>query len=254
MTMHHKGGVTELMIRGRASEFGVEFVGFVRDFPNHTPDWARSFIVLGIPLILPLLETCPSIWGLEHERTVKILIGKAINRVSALFCNHDIKSERVEASWTEISEAGCRSGLGTIGENGLLLTKLYGPRVLWASVATSAEFECGEIAEINLCLNCGHCRRLCPAGARNFGDEACAAYERELSRDFKNPCWACLRACPVGEDRYLFESMDFEKYFDDRAPDDGEHGFPACKAWAHVRSYGSYPHADIDPKYKKYSD
>jgi ferredoxin len=241
----------ELMIRGRASAFGVEFVGFAGDFPNRTLGWARGFILFGAPLILPLLETCPSIWGLEHEKTVKILLDKAVNRVSALLCSMSCRTERLDAGLTELCEAGCRAGLGTIGENGLLLTKKYGPRVMWASAATSIALEYGEEAAGDLCRRCGYCRSLCPVSAGRIGDAACAAYERDLAHDFKNPCGACLRACPVGEDRRLFESFDFEKYFDEKAAA-GREPVPATyKAWAHIRAYGSYPHADIDPKHER---
>jgi epoxyqueuosine reductase QueG len=241
MAMIDVGGL-ELMITEKVSGFGVEFVGFTPDFPNKTFDWARSFILLGAPLILPLLDTCPSIWGHEHEKTVKILLEKAVNRVSALLCSLNCRTEKVDAGLGEIYKAGHKAGLGTIGENGSLLTKKYGPRVMWASAATSVEFKYRGGIDFDLCQRCGHCRRLCPAGADKIGGEACAAYEKKLAQDFKNPCGACLRACPVGEDRRLFESLDFGKYFEEKAALEGESGSAACRAWVHVRSYGSYPH------------
>jgi ferredoxin len=230
----------ELMIRRKALKFGAEFVGFTKDFPNQAPVWARSFILLGAPLILPLLETCPSIWGLEHEKTVKILLEKAVNRVSALLCSLSCRTEKIDAGLTELCEAGHHAGLGTIGENGLLLTEKYGPRAMWASAATSMEFEYGMAMSGDLCRRCGHCRRLCPVCAGRIGDVACAAYEKKLADDFKNPCGVCLRACPVGDDRILFESLDFDKYFGEKTEPGKEPLPPVCKAWAHVRSYGSY--------------
>ena len=235
----------ELMIREKASVFGVEFVGFAGNFPGRIFGWARSFILFGAPLILPLLETCPSIWGLEHEKTVKILLDKAVNRVLALLCGGNHRAEKMNADTAELCEAGRRAGLGTIGENGLLLTEKYGPRVMWVAAATSMVLEYGDAMTVELCRRCGYCRRLCPVRAGKIGDAACAAHENVLARDFKNPCGSCLRACPVGEDRKLFESLDFEKYFGEKTAPGERPTLPIYKAWAHVRSYGSYPHAEI---------
>ena len=232
-------------IMAKASSFGVEFAGFAPAMEIGKLEWPVTVIILASPLMLPLIETCPSIWGLEHERTVKILLAKAVNRVCAFLNAGGYKAEAVAASADELSEAASRAGLGSRGKNGRLLTRRYGPRVMMDALVTSREFELAGVKTEEFCSGCGNCQRACPAAAARAGNSACAAYGRELARDFKNPCWRCLRSCPVGDDRVLYDSFNFKKYFDESEIFSREPASTAYKPWRHIRSYGSYPHAEI---------
>jgi epoxyqueuosine reductase QueG len=235
----------------KASEFGADLIGFVQLDGMCGREWAQAFIILGIPLMLPIVETCPSIWGLEHEKTVKILLNKAANRVCALFNAEGHRTESVVMNLSELANVGRRAGLGSIGENGRLLTRKYGPRVITTSLATDMKL-CGKKPfGGELCLKCGNCRRACPVGAKKAGDPICTAYEAELATNFKNPCGACLRSCPIGEDRRLYDSVDVQKYFENGEYMSEDTRDKTYKAWAHIRGYGSYPHAEINSKHEE---
>jgi epoxyqueuosine reductase QueG len=237
----------EKEITERARSFGAELVGFAPvagwenepqdgppDFwsaagrsPLEIRDWAETVVVLGAPLLLPILDTCPSIWGLEQEKIVTGVLEKAADRVSALLTARGEDAVRAPLSDGELVFAGRRAGLGRAGKNRRLLTRDFGPRVKLIAVVTSfktAAFfetdpECPPAkSPKSPCLECDDCRRICPVGALDGpeGLSRCEARDRELRESFKNPCGSCMKVCPVGLDRALYRSRDFQKYFDER--------------------------------------
>jgi epoxyqueuosine reductase QueG len=61
----------------------------------------------------------------------------------------------------------------------------------------------------------------------------CAKRSKNLRKQYNSPCGICIKVCPVGEDRKVFNRKEtsiynhrngFEKYHD---------------AWEHVQRYGS---------------
>ncbi|MBI4777283.1 MAG: epoxyqueuosine reductase [Deltaproteobacteria bacterium] len=58
-----------------------------------------------------------------------------------------------------------RAGLGSYGENGLLVTREYGAAVRLSGVVTAAELEPGTPLEKDVCDHCMRCVEACPAGA-----------------------------------------------------------------------------------------
>lgn len=57
------------------------------------------------------------------------------------------------------------SGLGSFGQNNVLLTPEYGPRVRFVSIFTNAEVEGDSIKTKDLCIKCLACVRECPVNA-----------------------------------------------------------------------------------------
>jgi epoxyqueuosine reductase QueG len=55
-----------------------------------------------------------------------------------------------------------QAGLGSLGKNGLVITKTLGPRVGWATILTNAYFEPGEPFTQDLCGDCNECVKECP--------------------------------------------------------------------------------------------
>jgi ferredoxin len=242
--------MTKLDIADKASQFGIGLVGFTSAGGSGS-EWARTTVILAAQLMLPIVETCPSIWGLEHEKTVKILLSKAVNRVCAMLNANGYKAERAVMNADELADAASRAKLGSRGKNGRILTKKYGPRVLMDSLLSAAEFSYDDREDEELCLGCSNCLNACPAAAGKYEDSTCAAYGETLAKDFKNPCGKCLRVCPVGEDRFLYDSFNFQKYFDEDNFPVRNPGAKIYGPWAHVRNYGSYPHAAISPEFER---
>jgi epoxyqueuosine reductase QueG len=133
------------------------------------------------------------------------------------------------------------AGLGTFGLNNTLLTKEYGPRVRFVSIFTTAEIEGSAPMRKQLCTKCLRCVKACPVSAipgKEYPEgiidkKACATRAEQLYSRFLSPCGICIKVCPVGEDRKLFDRKDASMYEDKKR-------FPEYhRAWEHVRSYGS---------------
>ncbi len=115
------------------------------------------------------------------------------------------------------------AGLGWIGKNCLLTTRLHGPRVRWITVLTDAPLAAAGgkvIAESeNPCKNCSLCVELCPAQAFtgvpfNVAEHVDARFHREKCRQYLNDrnakygsrtygtpqasCGVCVYVCPFG--------------------------------------------------------
>jgi epoxyqueuosine reductase QueG len=72
------------------------------------------------------------------------------------------KGMRGEICWRR---AGARAGLGSIGENGLLVTRQFGAAVRLSGVVTEAELEPDAPLDEDACDHCLRCVDACPAAA-----------------------------------------------------------------------------------------
>ena len=72
------------------------------------------------------------------------------------------KGMRGEICWRR---AGVRAGLGSYGENGLLVTREFGSAVRVSGVVTAAELPGDPLAEEDVCDHCMRCVEACPVGA-----------------------------------------------------------------------------------------
>ena len=109
------------------------------------------------------------------------------------------------------------AGLGTMGDSGMLLTPQFGPRVRLATVLTDCPLPVPEMLLGDLCLHCGACAAICPAGSitpgRHFDSEhperyytdklACARYRDGNKEKYGSRfCNLCMAACPVGRNAH----------------------------------------------------
>ena len=223
-------------------------------YPQSIFPEARSVIVIGLPVSLPILETSPSIYYHDLYVTVNALLDQYTYRLanflnerghSSLFVPRDgysgIKSLlKNPVAFFSHRHAALLAGLGTFGVNNTLLTPEFGPRVRFGSVFTSAEIPPDPMQENELCTKCMHCVAMCPVRALNnekypqglTDKKACASHSAELNRRGISPCGICIKVCPVGEDRKLYRREDVSIYSRrDRFPE-------GHSAWEHVRSYG----------------
>jgi epoxyqueuosine reductase len=270
----------------RCQEMGIPMVGFApvtrwenppEELPHRFTEWiprefwpqsiypeTRTVIVIGLPVPLPVVETAPSIYYHELYKTVNTLLdGKAYQIANFLTENGypsislprdgygdiEVLLERPLAFFSH-KHAAYLAGLGSFGQNNVLLTPEYGPRVRFTSIFTAAEIEPDPIKTVNLCTRCLQCVKSCPVNAiplknKEKGDFpppldkiTCATRSKKLRGEYRSPCGICIKVCPVGEDRKVFEREDnsiytkkegFEKYH---------------RAWEHVRKYGSKNNVD----------
>jgi epoxyqueuosine reductase QueG len=256
-------------ISALAEKSGIEYVGFAPvsrwDAGDLIPDavdprslWpeAKTVIVLGAPVWLPLIEASPSVLGREQLFVTDKILEKAAYRIIIFLNEQGYKGLNVPKYRTgdpggppffPAEPAGYYAGLGTIGRNHRLLTERYGPRFQVKALFTGAELEGDPVYQKNICVSCGNCEKICPAGALRAGTrdtERCLAYTRRLERAYCD-CGGCVKVCPAGADRKLFNSCDFEKYFNEEAVLARNPGAEEYKSWVHIRGFGSADLADV---------
>ena len=65
--------------------------------------------------------------------------------------------------------AGVRAGLGSYGENGLLITREFGSAIRLAGILTSAPLKSDPVLGEDICDHCMRCLEACPVGALSEG-------------------------------------------------------------------------------------
>jgi len=73
---------------------------------------------------------------------------------------------RGEICWRR---AGVRSGLGSYGESGLLITKEFGTAIRISGLITSSDLKADSPLKEDVCEHCMQCIEACPAGALSGG-------------------------------------------------------------------------------------
>jgi epoxyqueuosine reductase QueG len=233
---------------------------------DYRPDaiWrlAKTVIVVGVPMLLPIVESTPSINYQEMYNASNVLLDQIAFRL-ALFLNGrgfpaipisrdgygnlEILLKKMPASFSHVY-AGKYAGVGTIGFSHNLINPQFGPRVRYVSVFTAAEIEGDPVIEKDLCKKCELCRRLCPVQAlaaspgrleAEFDAVACTRHHQALVSQSRWPCGVCLKVCPIGEDRKLYQRTNVADYLREAEalridPRDARY-----KHLTHLRTHGS---------------
>jgi epoxyqueuosine reductase len=256
-------------------EHGADLVGFAPverwDEAGEVPPdfrpraiWpaAKTVIVLGMEMPLPIVETTPSVLHKELYDTsnralddLAYALTRFLNRLghASFFFPRDgygsLKALRENnlAAFSQVMAAKY-GGLGTIGASHNLLTPEFGPRVRLVSVFTEVPLPPDPMIEKDLCIKCSACAKCCPKGAirmrpdqviADYDKTACLEMTEELTARRCYPCGICTKVCPIGKDRSLYkQTKTMKKYLQEtealaKDPDD-----PEYKSWTHVRKYG----------------
>ncbi|MCQ8893924.1 MAG: 4Fe-4S binding protein [Methanolinea sp.] len=223
-------------------------------YPRSIFPETESVIVIGLPVLLPIIETTPSIYYHEHYNTLNRLLDQftylIAERLNACgypsvpiprdgYGSIDVLREKPLAFFSH-RHAAFLAGLGTFGMNNMILTPRYGPRVRFSSVFTAAPLPPDPLLQEDLCTRCRKCVEMCPSGA--LPDEmypagltrkrACTDYSADLHRKYISPCGACIMVCPVGRDR-----DHFNRDARDLSLPEGKES-PRGRARSHVQAYG----------------
>jgi epoxyqueuosine reductase len=143
----------------------------------HLVPGAGSVIVFGREVPVQVYQLPPA------EKTLEMLrIGEATDRVAVRLANR-LRSEHIPAvpvplllpvtmhhgrlqGIIRLKRIAASGGLGTIGRSGLLISPVYGTRLILSGVVTALDGEhCRKMPVANICQHCGRCIRACPGGA-----------------------------------------------------------------------------------------
>lgn len=220
--------------------------------------WSESetVIVLGLPVLLPMLETTPSIVYTTLYETCNTELDQIAYQLcrilnlkghSSIFMPRDgyghisVLVDEPTASFSQVYAAKY-AGLGTVGYNHTLLTPQYGPRVRFVSVLTSLKIPGNRVLKKQLCTRCLMCAKGCPTNTFEIDKDVsigsmdkrnCAEYHAKLRDAYRFPCGVCIKVCPVGRDRELYNSRNIARYHPHGSENQEQ------QAWKHCQRYGS---------------
>lgn len=260
-----------------AKNHGADLVGFAPvsrwDEYDEVPDdfrpgnlfpLARTVVVIGMGMPLPIVETTPSAMHMELYNIVNRELDSLAYRLTgflnrqgwpSMFFPRDgygsikILKEKPRAAFSHV-EAARYAGLGTVGLSGVLLTKEFGSRVRFVSVFTAAELPGSQVQSKDICIKCQACAKCCPSHAimpredrikADFAAIKCMDWAHELTRRRSYPCGVCTKVCPIGEDRKLYQAnKSVKKYLHEAEALRQNPNDPEYKVWNHFRFWGSW--------------
>jgi len=215
---HHQ--VLSKQILAKSQELGVSLAGLVplpalREPTDHLtrrasiPAGRVSLLVLALehPESEPDLDWWGGEGGTEGNRRLISISGQLQHFLAAEL---DIQAVPLPYHpWKGgvlLKDAAALAGLGCIGDNNLLITPHYGPRVRLRALLVALELNCEPDPWSAPCATCPHpCWQACPQDAFASGAYAQAPCARQMAADEENAgtgrvsyCRACELACPVG--------------------------------------------------------
>ena len=152
--------------------------------------------------------------GTDYHIVIKRINEALINILSAEYPESKFLSFGDHSPIDE-RHAALSTGLGMLGDNGLLINEKYGSYVFIGEVVSDMEIpltEASEIVGIAHCPSCGACRSACPTGGlRGEGEDCLSAItqkkgelsENEVALMLKEGyvwgCDVCQLVCPFNE-------------------------------------------------------
>ncbi|WP_243375139.1 hypothetical protein [Geotalea sp. SG265] len=269
------GKTTKRSIIAKAKSLGASLVNFApvsrwEEFgevlPEYRPkalwDKAETVIVIAVPMLLPVLESTPSINYQEMYNATNSLLDQIGFRLSVWlndrghasifmprdgYGNLEILLNKYQGCFSHVFAAKY-AGQGTIAYSHNLITPEYGPRVRMVSILTSLKIAGDPLIEKDVCTKCEVCRKLCPSSSfttrpdsiiAEMDVDACTRYHQVLRGENRWPCGICCKVCPVGGDRKLYESTNIGRYLREREVLDENPEDENYRSWVHQRQHGS---------------
>jgi epoxyqueuosine reductase len=185
----------------------------------------KAVISLGLQVIDTVLQTTPSNIYSKHYDTINTRLNSGAYEVTRWLEKHGFPSMTFPETdgypilWEQYNKgltgfvpcfnhmaAAVASGLGLMGDCGVVLTPQYGPRQRWVSIVTTAPFSLNTPLETEICLSklgqtCGKCAQACTIHAisdKGTDVRRCWVHWTDL-RDKGLACGLCIKACPVGK-------------------------------------------------------
>ena len=275
LTHSMPASLTKTTVRKQTLQLGAELVGFAPVSrwhnvegmkPGYSPvdilPGAKTVIVFGVPMTLPIIDSTPSINYQEMYDTSNRLLDEIGYRLANWLNARGLASLSLPRDGYASLEAflknpdGCFShviagvyaGLGTIGLSHNLLVPAYGPRVRLNSVITTLELPGDKLQAKALCPKCKLCEKTCPAKAITprkdgvVGDldrDACTQHHIVLRDEGHWPCGVCCKVCPVGVDREQFVSYTRKQYLAEPLAIAEDPADPVYARLTHLRRHGS---------------
>ena len=170
-----------------AFSHGADLVGIVRmdDLPEHKESISRILPTAKIVMVIAAKHSLGAIRSSNNQvaqfdtinayeecakaahKTSRYLesngfLSVAVPAFIPLDMGETKKGMKGEICWRR---AGVRAGLGSYGENGLLITKEFGAAIRISGLVTSAELEPDQALDEDVCDHCKRCVEACPVGA-----------------------------------------------------------------------------------------
>jgi epoxyqueuosine reductase len=191
---------------------------------NFTP---KSVIIFLIPYFVSDGENLSAYaTSLDYHIIIKNLTNKLSELVLSLYPGAKVKGYGDHSPIDE-RDAALTSGLGILGDNGLLINEKYGTYVFIADLVTDLSPEIfGDVekTEVKRCIGCGACKKNCPTGILSGEGNSCLSAitqrkgdlsENEISLMRKyNTVWGCdecQRCCPYNVKKGKTPIEFFEK-------------------------------------------
>lgn len=233
----------DVLVREEATRLGVDLIGFSRVTKELClrDEWkdyfekngycyaitlASAISVSSCNLLLKQVDRGTLFYFSKHDKGQAETLDLAAEKLCLFLEKKGYYAFHVPGLGTAYQDEGCRtiishitqarlSGIGTMGDSGMLLTKEYGPRIRLTTVITNCELPVPKGLGQDICTHCGACRAICPSGSISGGHfdpdhpdryytnkSVCAAHRDENKEMFGSRfCNLCMAVCPVGEDK-----------------------------------------------------
>lgn len=201
------------------SDHGIEIFGLLPAAEAETlkppVEGVRSYIIMLLPYHTANVERNVALFACfpDYHALTRKLLGEVCSELESAFPG---EAFRPSVDSSPIAEVNCaaKCGLGSVGDNGLLINERYGSYCFIAEIATTLVLPpLKRDPGASECLKCGACVAACPhgaLGAEGFNADKCVSHvsqkkgpltleEEEMiaSADFIWGCDRCQDACPL---------------------------------------------------------
>lgn len=210
-------------VKALARQLGCDKVGITGPEGFHLPDWARSVVVLGQATLdeawdYTIYQAYKGrfLWSKPVYERLVAMAGQIALALTEAGCRSRPLTFEDSIKLIDLRIAAVRAGLGTRGLNGLVVNRVYGPRIRFGAVYTAAPLEQDAPLSDYYCSSCTICWGACPDLALGPGGlrrsrcraefDPTAEMARLQEREEKRPspaarlqCIRCITACPIGK-------------------------------------------------------